>query len=343
MRTKPVSAAVHAVFLCLLSFCTFGQEDLIREPAVAWQPSEFKSHETTWVRKDESGNIIGSFTEIQTGLNRQLEDGTWTRSSDEMEIVEGAALIRNAQFKAKFSASSDDPNGVFDIDLPGAAGRLLGHCAGLAYTASNGDSVFIGEIRAVQGLVVGRNEIIYPDCFTGGIKADLRYRVGNSVDGGRDGVQSLGGRGQLANSRAMRAIVSGNSFRLDPPFEISSNDLPSDVCEFFFVSDANVSGNTLQSGFTGLTYFENCTNSFILKNNFSGAAHAGILFSAKDGAMGYTIAAKNVINEGVRFHFWVDPTDAYKVFSATNVFRSYGTNTVAPVLEPLSLPIQISQ
>lgn len=142
-----------------------------------WQPAKLQAHETEWIQRDKGGEVVSRFVEIQSGLNRKSEDGSWVRSSDEIELFQGGAIVRGTQFKAIFSASSDDPNGVFDIDLPDTVGRLRGQCVGLAYTSSNGDSVFIAEIKDVQGTLVGRNEIIYENCFTGGIKADLRYRV----------------------------------------------------------------------------------------------------------------------------------------------------------------------
>jgi hypothetical protein len=97
MRTKAFAAALRAIFLSLLSLSAIGQEGRVQSSAVVWQPSEFRSHETTWVRRDESGNISGSFTEIQTGLNRQLEDGSWTRSSDEMGIYAPSSRLANRQ------------------------------------------------------------------------------------------------------------------------------------------------------------------------------------------------------------------------------------------------------
>jgi len=77
-------------------------------------------------------------------------------------------MTKKTQFRAVFAGSSDSQDGTFDIQLPQAGGRLRGKCVGIAYTdTSTGDSVFIGELRDVQGFLVGRNEVVYPDCFTG--------------------------------------------------------------------------------------------------------------------------------------------------------------------------------
>jgi hypothetical protein len=141
-----------------------------------WKAKVHEPNSTQWVLENEEGEIVSSYVELQSGLNRKLEDGSWVRASDEIELFEKGAIVRGAQYKAVFAGSSDAADGVFDIELPEGAGRLRGQCVGLAYTSSTGDSVFISEIRDVQGVLVGKNEIIYQDCFTG-IKADLRYRV----------------------------------------------------------------------------------------------------------------------------------------------------------------------
>lgn len=142
-----------------------------------WQPLERKAHQTEWAIRDSEGKVTASYIELQSGLNRQDETGAWVPASAAIEIFERGAIVRRAQFQAIFPGMSDDPHGTFDISLPSGAGRFRGQCVGLAYTASNGDSVFIGELRNVQGVLVGDNEILYQDCFSGPIKADLRYRV----------------------------------------------------------------------------------------------------------------------------------------------------------------------
>jgi hypothetical protein len=146
----------------------------IEAEPMEWQPSELSPHQTVWVRRDDKKKVAGSYVEIQSGLNRQLENGKWERASDEIEVFERGAVARKTQFRAVFAGGSD---GTFDIQLPERAGRLRGKCVGVAYTdGATGESVFIGEIRNVQGFLMDRNEVLYPDCFTG-IKADLRFCV----------------------------------------------------------------------------------------------------------------------------------------------------------------------
>jgi hypothetical protein len=148
-QPRPLVAAC----LLMLSRLELSQALQAQEPLLDRQPSELRSHETIWERRDEAGKKIGSYVELQSGLNRQLENGTWTRSSDELEIINGFAVAQKTQFRASFAPSSDQAGGVFDILLPNGAGRIRGQCVGLAYTSSNGDSVFLLEIRAVQGQV----------------------------------------------------------------------------------------------------------------------------------------------------------------------------------------------
>jgi hypothetical protein len=166
-------AVRHFFFLWLSLLAVIG-DDL---PSPAWQPAQLFPHETVWASYDETGRVVRKFVEVASGLNRQLPDGSWVRSDDEIEIIEGGAIARNAQFTATFAATSNPEKGVAAITLPQNAGTLRVRCVGLAYTASNGQSVFIAEIRDVQGQRFSRNQIVYEDCFVGAVKADLRYIV----------------------------------------------------------------------------------------------------------------------------------------------------------------------
>src|SRR3954447_16472128 len=88
-----------------------------------WLPLELRPNETVWSQRDEKGKVTISYVEIQSGLNRQLENGAWERASDEIEIFERGAVARKAQFQAVFAGNSDAPDGTFDIQLPERAGR----------------------------------------------------------------------------------------------------------------------------------------------------------------------------------------------------------------------------
>lgn len=145
-------------------------------PQVQWETVRSDSHSTDWVQRNERGDIAGRYTEVRSGLNRQGTNG-WVRATDEIEIEETGAVARKTRFNAKFSGMSQSNLGAFSVGLPENSGMFRGQCLGIAYRdLTTGDSVFIGEVRNVQGFLVGNNEILYPDCFTG-IKADIRFRV----------------------------------------------------------------------------------------------------------------------------------------------------------------------
>jgi hypothetical protein len=138
---------------------------------------ESGAHHRNVVIRDDEGNAISEYQQLQTGLMRQLEDGSWTEASTEIELFNEGAIARKTQHQVIFSPIADDPAGVFDVLMPDKK-RLRGQCIGLAYTdPATGDSLFVAEVKDVAGELVGDNEVVYQDCFVGDIRADLRYRV----------------------------------------------------------------------------------------------------------------------------------------------------------------------
>jgi hypothetical protein len=166
-----------------LSLSSFGQDqtDQTAPTQEFARPEEKRepigSHHREFELTDELGRVTSRYTQLQTGLMRQLDDGSWTETSTEIELMNGAAVARKTRHQVIFSADSDDAAGTFDVLMPDGK-RLRGQCIGLAFTDPvSGDSVFIGEMRSVVGEIVGENEVFYRDCFSGDVRADIRYRV----------------------------------------------------------------------------------------------------------------------------------------------------------------------
>ncbi len=147
-----------------------------RDSSRAMQVVEAGPNHRTVVLRNERGEITSQYQQIQTGLMRQVDDGSWVETSTEIELFEDGAIARKTGHQVIFSPDSSDANGVFDVLMPNGK-RLRGRCVGLAYTdPKTGDSVFVAEAKSVVGELVGHDEVIYRDCFVGDIQGDIRYR-----------------------------------------------------------------------------------------------------------------------------------------------------------------------
>src|SRR5687768_188857 len=115
----------------------------------AMQVVEAGPHHRTVILRNESGAVVSQYQQIQTGLMRQADDGSWVETSTEIELFEDGAIARKTGHQIIFSPDSKDANGVFDVLMPDRK-RLRGGCVGLAYTdPRTGDSVFIAEVKSV--------------------------------------------------------------------------------------------------------------------------------------------------------------------------------------------------
>ena len=113
-----------------------------------------------------------SYVQLETGLNYVNEQGDWQESSEEIELVPGAALARKGPHRVQWAANINTYGAITLITPDGE--QVRSHVLGLAYyDPASGDSVMIADIRDSIGGVSG-NKVIYEDAFDG-VKADLRY------------------------------------------------------------------------------------------------------------------------------------------------------------------------
>lgn len=118
---------------------------------------------------DETGKstvVTNSYVQLQTGLNRWDQNrAQYVEASAEIEIENGHGVIRNAQYQAIFARNANDENGLVDLYLPGGE-RLVTQPIGLAVTEQEtGKSVFLGELRDSEAILLDPHTIIYPDAF----------------------------------------------------------------------------------------------------------------------------------------------------------------------------------
>jgi hypothetical protein len=168
-----------------LSFCTspqlLGQSAAQNgeSPDIArlqFQTKDPGPNQRTHFATDAEGKILSQYTEMASGLMRQLEDGSWVECSPEIELFNNGAIARKTRHHVIFSPDSDDVQGVFDVMMPDQK-RLRGRCIGMAFTETGGTrkSAFFAEIRNVTGELVGDTEVVYRDCFSG-TKGSIRYK-----------------------------------------------------------------------------------------------------------------------------------------------------------------------
>jgi hypothetical protein len=123
----------------------------------------------TIVQEDEQGVqtlSTNSYIQLQSGLNRwDQEKGEYVPADARIEVVNGSALVRNAQHRAIFSEQLTDPNGTIDLETT-EGGRLITQPVGIALTdIRNGNSVFLAEIKESKGILVDDFTFVYPDAF----------------------------------------------------------------------------------------------------------------------------------------------------------------------------------
>jgi hypothetical protein len=113
---------------------------------------------------------IHTFKELCSGLNF-LKAGQWVESKEQIEVLpQGGAAAVQGQHQAYFP--SDIYNGFIELVTPDGQ-HLKSQPLGLSYDDGN-NTVFIAVLTNSIGQLVGSNQVIYPDAFTG-FKADLVY------------------------------------------------------------------------------------------------------------------------------------------------------------------------
>jgi len=128
--------------------------------------------EITDPRTNEKIQRTNSYVQLETGLHYVDERGNWQESSEEIELLTGAAVARKGPHRVQWAANINTYAAITLITPDGEQARS--HVLGLAYYDPDiGDSVMIAGIQDSIGGVAG-NRVIYENAFDG-VKADLRY------------------------------------------------------------------------------------------------------------------------------------------------------------------------
>jgi hypothetical protein len=111
------------------------------------------------------------FTELATGLSVQ-RNGQWVESRAEISILpDGTAAATNGQHQVRFPG--DIAKGVITLNTPDGL-VLQSRPIALSYDDGS-NTVLIAVLTNSTGILLGSNEVIYPNAFEG-ISARLHYR-----------------------------------------------------------------------------------------------------------------------------------------------------------------------
>jgi archaellum component FlaF (FlaF/FlaG flagellin family) len=166
------------VFLSSASLVWGGSGTASQPPAptayiITVQDANSRVWQRTVYETDPAGQIVArqhSYTEVASGLNH-LVNGQWVESSEQIDILpNGTAVATNGQHQAYFPG--DIYQGQIELVTPDGQ-HLKSRPMGLSYFDGT-KSVLIAELTNSIGVVVGNNQVIYPNAFTD-FKVDLRF------------------------------------------------------------------------------------------------------------------------------------------------------------------------
>jgi hypothetical protein len=178
-----VAASEYLIRRLIVAVCVTGS--VFQVSATEAGIAERGPHHAVWQRVTERTALNGrmlyetnSYREIATGKH-YLKDGDWVQSAAEITILpSGFGVATQMQHKVIF-APNINTAGAIDCLTPDDK-RLRSHVLGLAYADKvTGEGVMIAEIKDSTGVLVGNNQVLYPDAFDseGGFRADIRYTV----------------------------------------------------------------------------------------------------------------------------------------------------------------------
>lgn len=150
-------------------------------PYVVEQDRDSRVWRSVELRTNHLGRVTArtnAVTELQTGLYHQVGN-EWVESQALIEIdPEGGAKAVHGAHQAWF-APDLALNRPFTckVTTPGPNGAVIKtKIMGLAfYDFKRQESVLLAEPRETEGLLVGDNQIVYPDAFDGGFRVDVVY------------------------------------------------------------------------------------------------------------------------------------------------------------------------
>ena len=141
---------------------------------VVGQGANQRVWERTVYEPGPNGTVVGKkhrIVELATGMNF-LNKGQWVKSQEQINILpQGGAEAVQGQHQAHFPG--DIYKGQIELVTPDNK-HLKGRPLCISFDDGQ-NTVLIGQLKDSVGELVGPNQVVYPDAFTGVIKADLVY------------------------------------------------------------------------------------------------------------------------------------------------------------------------
>lgn len=148
--------------------------------ASGYEVVERDAHSRVWARVGYETNALGvltsrtnTFTELQTGLHYR-EGDQWLTSEAKIEVLpnNSGAVAARGQHRVIFPL--EIKSGLIELAMPNNQ-WLRSRIWGLSYfVPATGQSVLLAEVKEREGVLVGDNTVVYPDCFTV-VRASARY------------------------------------------------------------------------------------------------------------------------------------------------------------------------
>lgn len=168
---------IFAVIVGLIPGLAFGQaksDKIDLYPRVVERGPDHRVWQTYQTETNSRNQTIihtNSYTELQMGLHFKGDNGEWEESQEAFDIQPGKAVAKRGRH-AVCIRNNIHTAGAVEITM--SDGKVLRtHPLGLGYYDGT-NSVLIAEVKDCEGVVVGANQVVFEDAFTG-IKADLRY------------------------------------------------------------------------------------------------------------------------------------------------------------------------
>jgi hypothetical protein len=173
MKTNRLAIGVVLVMLVSMNLSLRGQTGDLPY-VVEERGANYRVWERTVLEYSVAGDLVPQthrYTEVATGMNYKDGRGQWVESEENIQpqAGRGAAAV-HGQYQAYFPY--DLYQGVIQVVTP-AGEQLQSRPLGLSYDDGS-QTVLIAEIKRTVGQLVGSNQVIYPEAFTG-LKADVRY------------------------------------------------------------------------------------------------------------------------------------------------------------------------
>jgi hypothetical protein len=164
--------------------------------------------------------------------------------------------------------------------------------------------------------------------------------VGNWVYGERVGDRMVNSPSPTTPSTLS---FSGNWLNLSPGIYGFDYEGPGSAVQMQSCLAGNIVGNKMVAGGDGLQFLLNCSNVFVMNNDFGGATYGSIGTMYDIGTLGTAQIFSNVLSDGVTFHVQLPYTNSFGWFFATNSYVNTNSISVPLFTDPASAALHIYQ